>query len=184
MSYRHLLATGNDMFCILLTQTHYGDLSSEVMETGEACVCVCVCVCACVRVCVCVCVFYWATFTWALLCVCWFQVSQIGLSVFQIVCVAVFLAKGLSNIAIDVSFFISSLLVSLSSRCQTKSEHSPHVQVFSHVKVFHNIIEALRLIVIGQLIIHFSIDNAFLCQNSSSLCLPCHFIFMSKMINM
>ncbi|XP_034471090.1 uncharacterized protein LOC117779199 isoform X1 [Hippoglossus hippoglossus] len=38
-------------------------------------------------------------------------VTQIGLSVFQIVCVAVFLAKGLSHIGIDIAFFISSLLV-------------------------------------------------------------------------
>ncbi|CAB1421324.1 unnamed protein product [Pleuronectes platessa] len=38
-------------------------------------------------------------------------VTQIGLSVFQIICVAVFLAKGLSHIGIDIPFFISSILV-------------------------------------------------------------------------
>ncbi|XP_018549369.1 uncharacterized protein LOC108895203 [Lates calcarifer] len=38
-------------------------------------------------------------------------VTQIGLSVFQIVCVSVFLAKGLSHLSTDIAFFISSLLV-------------------------------------------------------------------------
>lgn len=38
-------------------------------------------------------------------------ITQIGLSVFMIICVAVFQAKGLSSLGMDVPFFISSLLV-------------------------------------------------------------------------
>ncbi|KAM6894452.1 uncharacterized protein PEZ65_022130 isoform 2-T2 [Lycodopsis pacificus] len=38
-------------------------------------------------------------------------ITQIGLSVFQITCVAVFLSKGLSDEQADIPFFISSLLL-------------------------------------------------------------------------
>ncbi|XP_023279593.1 uncharacterized protein LOC111667956 isoform X2 [Seriola lalandi dorsalis] len=38
-------------------------------------------------------------------------VTQIGLSVFQIICVSVFLTSGLSNLQTDIPFFISSVLV-------------------------------------------------------------------------
>ncbi|KAK9524396.1 hypothetical protein VZT92_016793 [Zoarces viviparus] len=38
-------------------------------------------------------------------------ITQIGLSVFQITCVAVFLSKGLSDERADIPFFISSLLL-------------------------------------------------------------------------
>lgn len=38
-------------------------------------------------------------------------ITQIGLSVFQIICVSVFLAKGLSHMETDIPFIIASLLV-------------------------------------------------------------------------
>lgn len=39
------------------------------------------------------------------------QITQIGLSAYQIICVSVFMAKDLSNTTRDVLFFIASLLV-------------------------------------------------------------------------
>jgi len=54
-----------------------------------------------------------ATYFSTLFCiVCVLQITQIGLSVYKIICVGVFQAKGLSQLQTDIPFFISSLLVS------------------------------------------------------------------------
>ncbi|XP_034413051.1 uncharacterized protein LOC117747728 isoform X2 [Cyclopterus lumpus] len=42
-----------------------------------------------------------------------YSITQIGMSVFQITCVAVFLSKGLSHEQTDIPFFISSLLLTI-----------------------------------------------------------------------
>lgn len=68
----------------------------------QECVCVCVRV-ACVCVCACVVNMKYSLCS---------QITQIGLSAYQILCVAVFLAKDLSNVGSDIPYFVSTLLVS------------------------------------------------------------------------
>lgn len=85
-----------------------------------------------------------------------FQVTQIVLSVFQITCVTVFLASGLSRVPVEVPCFICSILVRTEGLwhtfCLYLASNMCFINYFTMISFYFLIM--------------------YLCKNSASLCSP------------
>ncbi|XP_029310627.1 uncharacterized protein LOC115023609 isoform X2 [Cottoperca gobio] len=107
-------------------------------------------------------------------------ITQIGLSVFQITCVGVFLSKNLSNISIDIPLFISCLLVIIAGSLAVAAQnlHLPTLRACLGMQIV-----ACGASIVGMICSLAKMDGSpNMCwhydhnENTTSFRIDCHYI--------